>query len=119
MKNYMLLLPVIAALALTTQANADEKPVAANSAEMHQDAKDMKDMHKSCMQSSKDADEKAKGMHDMHENCMEGMKKDMDSMKKDMAEMKQDMAKRDKAGANTIKPVLKHNHNHNATPVVK
>lgn len=134
MKFYTVLLPLIAALAMSP-AFAEEKSMSGpdmSPADISQDAKSMKDMkgmkdmkkmHKHCMEESKkegavNADTQKTCTEDMKKSCMEEGNKDS-TMSKDMQDMHKNCVKKmeakEQAAAKTKKTMPKHHHRHHDT----
>jgi hypothetical protein len=123
MKRYTLLLPLIAALAMS-HAFAEEKSMSGpdmSPAEVKQDMngmkdmkgmmnmKGMKDMHEKCMGDAKAGEGMTAGMEEMHKKCMDNMK----GMSKEPSK-KSTTRKHQKKS--TAKPAAEHDHNHGAAP---
>lgn len=117
MKRYTLLLPLIAALAMS-HAFAEEKSMSGpdmSPAEVKQDMngmkdmKGMKDMHEKCMGDAKAGEGMTAGMEEIHKKCMDNMK----GMSKEPSK-KSTTRKHQKKS--TAKPAAEHDHNHDAAP---
>ncbi|MDO9179267.1 MAG: hypothetical protein Q7U16_13260 [Agitococcus sp.] len=123
MKRYTLLLPLIAALAMS-HAFAEEKSMSGpdmSPADVKHDMKDMngmngmkdmkgmKDMHEKCMGDAKAGEGMTANMEQMHKKCMDNMK----GMSKEPSK-KSTTRKHQKKS--TAKPVVEHDHNHGAAP---